>query len=301
VAAPSLGTVSAAERLVVSDSPLTDAEQAQLRDLAAEVAAQDGAPPLSDQAASRVGVRGGVDLAVREDGRLAGYARLERDDDGSTAELLARPGAVAALLDAASARAAGARLLVWSHGSRSRLVAALAAAGFDRVRELHQLRRDLAADGLPPDPGLPPGVLVRAFRPGQDDAAWLALNAAAFAAHPEQGRWTQDDLAARMAESWFDPAGFFLAERAGQPVAFHWTKIHPGDLGEVYVLGVAPEAQGLGLGRALLLRGLHHLAQRGCSTVSLYVDGDNIAALALYERSGFVRYDVDRQWTGPAS
>jgi mycothiol synthase len=185
---------------------------------------------------------------------------------------------------------------VWSHGERSRVVAALRAAGFAQIRELFQLRRPLDVAALPPEQTLPPDVVVRPFEPGRDEGAWLALNAAAFATHPEQGRWTRADLDARIAEPWFDPAGFFLAERADELLAFHWTKIHPGDLGEVYVLGVSPAAQGLGLGRALLLRGLRHLAERGCTAVLLYVDGDNATALRLYERSGFTRYDVDRQW-----
>jgi len=265
-------------------------------ELADRIEAEDGAPPLSDQARSRIGADGGTDLTVYQGSELVGYGRV---DDGA-AEVTGQPAVLADLLRAA-AETAGGQLQVWSHGTHSRLVHALEATGFTQTRELHQLRRPLDDTSLPPEPNLPPDVHVRTFHPGHDETAWLALNAAAFASHPEQGRWTRADLDARMAEPWFDPAGFFLAERAGQLVAFHWTKIHPGDLGEVYVLGVAPDAQGLGLGRALLLRGLHHLAQRGCSDVLLYVDGDNTAALALYERSGFTRYDVDRQWTGPAS
>jgi len=64
----------------------------------------------------------------------------------------------------------------------------------------------------------------------------------------------------------------------------------------VYVLGVSPQAQGLGLGRALLIRGLRHLHGRGCPYVLLYVDGDNPAAARLYERDGFTRHDLDVQW-----
>jgi mycothiol synthase len=127
------------------------------------------------------------------------------------------------------------------------------------------------------------------------------VNAAAFASHAEQGRWSQRDLAARIAEPWFDATGFLLAVRDGELLGYHWTKIHPDGLGEVYVLGTAPSAQKLGLGRALLVRGLHYLADRGCPDVLLYVDGDNTGARRLYERSGFTEYDVDVQWRLPAS
>lgn len=287
---------------MVSESPEIRTERdagdirAEIVRLAEQVELEDGAPPLSDQALSRIGADGGADLVARMDGTLVGYARV---DDGGL-EIAAAPDAVAPLLAAGGERATT-RLLVWSHGRRSRLVPVLEDAGYERVRELHQLRRPLDESvPLPDDPPLPDGVSVRPFRPGADDDAWLALNAAAFAEHREQGGWTSEDLRARMAEPWFDAAGFLLADRDGDLLAFHWTKIHPDGAGEVYVLGVAPAAQGLGLGGALLVRGLRHLQQRGCPAVLLYVDGDNAAAMHLYERDGFVRYDLDVQWQAPA-
>ena len=123
-----------------------------------------------------------------------------------------------------------------------------------------------------------------------------AVNAAAFAGHSEQGRWTRADLLAREAEPWFDPAGFLLAERENVLLGFHWTKVHADGMGEVYVLGVDPAAHGLGLGSALLTRGLAWLAARGCAEVLLYSDEDNAGALRLYDKFGFRRYDVDVQW-----
>ncbi|MGO4429794.1 mycothiol synthase, partial [Streptomyces sp. MCAF7] len=146
-----------------------------------------------------------------------------------------------------------------------------------------------------PEPVLPEGVTVRTFRPGEDEAAWLAANAAAFAHHPEQGSLTLRDLEDRMGEPWFDPEGFFLAERGGEIVGFHWTKVHVQErLGEVYVVGVRPEAQGGGLGRSLTAIGLRHLAGRGLPTAMLYVDADNYPAVAVYGRQGFTTYETDR-------
>ncbi|MEX5249911.1 GNAT family N-acetyltransferase, partial [Kocuria sp. CPCC 205260] len=108
-------------------------------------------------------------------------------------------------------------------------------------------------------------------------------------------------LRRREAEPWFDPAGFLLAVREEEPgtvAGFHWTKVHPGDgeqgpLGEVYAVGVAPEHQGTGLGRALTAAGVNHLARRGLDEVMLYVDGDNTAAMGLYERLGFRPWHLD--------
>lgn len=260
--------------------------------LVAAVERDDGAPPLSDQALTRLRNAEVVHLVARDGDRLVGYGQL----DGAALEIVAEPSSVAPLLDTASDVAPGA-LLVWSHGRRGRLVPVLEARGFERARELHQLRRPLGPGApLPPDPPLAAGVTVRPFVPGVDDSAWLAVNAAAFAAHAEQGRWTLADLHARVAEPWFDAAGFLLAERGGGLLGYHWTKVHADGAGEVYVLGVAPQAQGLGLGSGLLIRGLRHLAGRGCPEALLYVDGDNTSAMRLYERDGFTRHDLDVQW-----
>jgi mycothiol synthase len=173
------------------------------------------------------------------------------------------------------------------------------AVGFIAVRQLLQLSRPLSAD---PDaaivvPPVPDGVVVRPFVPGQDEDEWLRVNAAAFAHHPEQGRWTRADLDAREHEPWFDPAGFFLAERVDdhRVVGFHWTKIE-GGVGEVYVVGIDPDAQGGGLGKLLLLTGLAYLQRRGCGVVDLYVEADNVAARRLYERQGFEVAVTDTQY-----
>jgi mycothiol synthase len=254
--------------------------------LASLVEREDGAPPLSDQALAALRSPAVEHVVARDGGELVGYAQRH----GNAAEVVATRAALPSLLDAVSAPG----VLLWSHGEHSRLLDALRERGFKPVRELYQLRRPLT--GLPPDPSLADGIRVRAFEPGRDDAAWLAVNAASFATHPEQGKWTQDDLDARMAEPWFDPAGFLLAERDRELLGFHWTKVHPDRLGEVYVLGIAPSAQGLGLGKGLLIRGLRHLAAVGCPAALLYVDGDNPAALRLYERAGFRRYNLDVQW-----
>jgi mycothiol synthase len=263
-----------------------DSTRADVLRLAADVEQEDGAPPLSDQALANLHSSAVEHFVARAADGLVGYAQR----DGDAAELAAETVALAALLDALAVPG----LRVWSHGRRSRLVPVLRERGFTPIRELHQLRRPLTE--LAADPPLADGVRIRAFEPGRDDDAWLAVNSAAFATHAEQGRWGHEDLAARINESWFDPAGFLLAERGGELLGYHWTKVHPDGSGEVYVLGVAPTAQGLGLGNALLIRGLHHLAAVGCPEVLLYVDGDNPGALRLYERAGFRRYDLDVQW-----
>ena len=167
-------------------------------------------------------------------------------------------------------------------------------AGLVTGRDLLQLRIALPAgtDGLP----------CRPFVAGQDDEAWVEVNNRAFAWHPEQGDWTVAMLRERMAEPWFDPAGFLVHERDGRMAGFCWTKVHVNDhgpLGEIYVIAVDPDFHGLGLGKALTLAGLDWLHRvRAVDTGMLYVDAGNTTAVVMYERLGFTRYGLDRAYAG---
>jgi mycothiol synthase len=274
-------------------------------------AGADGVQPLSEEARLRLGADGpGVThIVVGDDDGIAGYAQLdvlaelERPTaEAAAAELFVEPrwrgrGIGTALLQ--TAREIAPDLFVWSHGDLPAARALATRAGLHRVRDLWQMRRPL--DELPPVPATPDGITLRTFEPGRDEASWLELNAAAFATHPEQGSWTAHDLALRKQEPWFDPAGFFLAERDDRLVGFHWTKVEtePEPTGEVYVLGVAPDEAGHGLGSWLTAVGLHHLAAKGLPTVLLYVEATNAAAVTVYERQGFTRHAVDVGYRTP--
>ncbi|MFF3489282.1 mycothiol synthase [Streptomyces sp. NPDC002701] len=270
--------------------------------LLAEAARADGQQAVSEQGRLRLrgDAREGVQhLLLSSQDQLVGYAQLEDTDpvEAPAAELVVHPahrghGHGRALGNALLAES-GKRLRVWAHGGHPAARHLAQVLGLALFRELRQMRRSLTDLDLP-EPKLPDGVRVRPFVPGQDDAAWLAANAAAFAHHPEQGSLGQRDLDDRKAEPWFDPAGFFLAFRGEELVGFHWTKVHQAEgLGEVYVVGVRPDAQGGGLGKALTTIGLRHLAGTGVPVAMLYVDADNLAAVAVYERLGFVVHETD--------
>jgi mycothiol synthase len=295
-------------RIVARDRLAAD-EVAQVLALVEAAATADGVGPLSEQTllALRAG-RPGL-LALFGD-RLAGYAH---QDDGS-AELVVHPGlrrrGAGRALALALREADGSRPRVWAHGDLPVAAALAGSLGWARLRTLWQLRRPLA-DPLPAAPP-PPGVRIRTFEPGRDEAAWTELNGQAFADHPEQGDWTIDDLLVREAEPWFDPAGFFLAEEdteegavagaAGAAgvrlIGFHWTKVHDDDLGEVYVVGVDPAARGRGLGMVLTVAGLGHLRSIGLTTAMLYVDDENLPAVRMYESLGFAHWSADVMYGG---
>ncbi|MEV6758739.1 mycothiol synthase [Streptomyces sp. NPDC051214] len=289
-------------RQIDTVAALTSDQADAVLGLIAEAARSDGQQAVSEQ--GRLQLRGGARDGVRHlllglDGELVGYAQLEDTDpiEAPAAELVVHPAhrgrGHGRALGTALLAESGRRLRIWAHGGHSAARHLAQVLGLTLFRELRQMRRPLGDLDLPA-PVLPEGVSVRPFVPGQDDAAWLAVNADAFAHHPEQGSLTQRDLDDRKAEPWFDPAGFFLAEKDGELVGFHWTKVHADEgLGEVYVLGVRSGAQGGGLGKALTTIGLDHLAAAGLPTAMLYVDADNKAAVSVYERLGFVTHETD--------
>ena len=229
---------------------------------------------------------------------MVGYAQLEQPDAGhAEVELVVHPdhrraGVGDALLQAVQELAASRPLRIWAHGDLPGTKAWAEREGYVPVRGLWMMRRELS-EPLP-DLVVPDGIVIRSFLPGSDEEAWLAVNARAFASHPEQGGWAASDLDARINEPWFDPSGFLLAEDSttGELLGFHWTKV-AGGVGEVYVVGVDPSAQGRRLGGALTLAGLHHLRDQGLSEVELYVESDNEPALRVYSGLGFVHVSTD--------
>ncbi len=277
---------------------LSEAEQTGIRALIAAATAVDGVAPVGDQVLRELGHDRTRHLLATDGADLVGYLNLAPagDEDPAMAELVVHPQARRRGIGAALARAglaegrAGTR--IWAHGNLEAARALAASLDLKTVRELLQMRRPLT--------DLPPlrtadGVRISTYAGPADDAEILRVNNAAFSWHPEQGGWTEQDIEERRGEPWFDPEGLFEAfdERTGTLLGFHWTKVHGGDLGEVYIVGVDPAAQGRGLGSVLTLIGLHHLAGRSLATVLLYVEADNSAAVATYRNLGFEVFGVD--------
>jgi mycothiol synthase len=329
---------------VAASGPLTPGEAAAALAVVQHAADEDGVSPLSEHVLLHLRYGGDPrarNILVWHNGKLAGYGHLDPTDlvEGPAAEMVIDPdsrrqglGLILGQALAAEAGAGGMRL--WAHGELPAAASLAAATGLHRARALWQMRRSLQT--LIDKPQLAEGLDVRTFVPGQDEDAWVKLNQRAFARHPEQGAWTRADLELREREPWFDPAGFFLAERDGHLAGFHWTKIHGGTgagprgtadadkadpykadpdkadpdklaahghepIGEVYVVGVDPDERGSGLGRALTLIGLRYLRARGLSQVMLYVDETNTAAIRLYETLGFTHWDTDVMYSSQPS
>jgi mycothiol synthase len=296
---------------------ISETQAGEVLRLVAAATDEDRVSPLSEHVLLHLRYGGDPEarnLLLTKGGELAGYAHLDPTDpvEGPSGELVIHPahrghGLGLALTGALLAEAGTRPLRLWAHGDLPAATALARAVGFERVRALWTMRRPLQAPLATPQ--VADAITVRTFRAGQDEDAWVAINRKAFAGHPEQGAWTRDDLDLREREPWFDPEGFFLAERDGRLVGFHWTKVHgshPGApahgheaIGEVYVVGVDPAERGTGLGRALTLTGLRYLRSRGLPEVMLYVDEANTAAIRLYESLGFTHWDTDVMFRHP--
>ncbi|MFT3860445.1 mycothiol synthase [Micropruina sp.] len=258
---------------------VSSADVAQVQALLAAALAADHEQPLNEAATiALTSADAEVDHHVEYAGQLVGYAQGDRRH--GTAQLVVHP--------QHRRRGIGTRLLrataglpVWAFGDLAAAHGFATAQGLTERRRLLIMQRPLDPPTSLADPD------IRPFDLDTDADELLALNAAAFAWHPEQRHFSRADLEARMAESWYDPQGLLVATDPAGLTGFHWTKRHPDGRGEVYILATHPRAQGTGLGRRLLAAGLNHLAAGGSATVHLYVEASNTRAVELYDRAGF--------------
>jgi len=286
-----------------------ESDIAEVSQLLHEAQVADGHSPLGEHKWLDLvhgGRKGFAGFVAREGvgGPLVGYAQLSSGHDTWGVEVVVRPDhrtpdaeVGTSLLSAALSEIrsqGGGHVHLWVPKPTAHSDAMAESCGLRRGRDLYQMRRSLPLDSVHST------VSTRPFVPGADEEAWLTVNNRAFASHPEQGGWTLDTLREREAEAWFDPAGFLLHERDGRLAASCWTKVHRGTqppLGEIYVISVDPDFQGLGLGRELVVAGLEHLASLGLTIGMLYVDADNTAAVHLYRSLGFDVDHTDRAYT----
>ncbi|MDX1690208.1 MAG: mycothiol synthase [Acidimicrobiia bacterium] len=253
---------------------------------------RSGYEALTEAALLAIEAGEGTTAIAEESGRLEGLGHRYSDHGRDVAETAVLPSVRARhagpLLDALVAPGED----VWIWASDVETDVAARARGFEERRRLLELVRPLPIDE---EPRFPSGVAVDTFTPDADEDELIRVNNAAFEGHPDNSSWDRAELAERMARAWFRPEDIAIASIDGAMVGFCWTKLHPGDVGEIYVIGVHPDAQGMGLGRALVLQGLDHMHRdRGATSGILYTEADNTGARALYESLGFGELRVQR-------
>lgn len=266
--------------------------------------AVDGQPPFNDQARldARNGSRTLITAVVPSDdddvetvigAAILGQGELEFTIDPEWRSYGYGDAALGGLVASAPPS-----LSAWAHGDHPAAASLAARHGFDRVRTLLQLRLPLTSRTPSPTPGTGgrADLSISPFVPGRDEDDWVALNALAFADHPEQGKLTADDVRAREAEPWFSADDFLLArDHDGRLVGSIWLKVEDG-IGEIYAIGVHPESAGAGIGRTLMTAGLDRLVDAGVETAALYVEADNERATGLYRSLGFTDHTIDVQY-----
>lgn len=300
-------------------APLSPTQRRDVQALIDSARAADGVQPCNEPAMielNRTECDPGVahQLCLLEE-QLVGYCFLDSTTGDPIAQLVVHPdhrrqGVATAMIgnlgfdprDPELGRRLHQRisLRMWSFGDLPAARGFMAALGYQPVRELLVMARELV--DVPPA-RLPDDITIRSFVP-EDLDDLVRVNARAFAHHPEQGAMTTEDLRDRFNEPWFDPTGLLIATRPdahGQPhvIGFHWTKRHDADTGEVYVIGVDPGHAGGGIGRGLLHVGLAHLAEAGAKRVILYVEGDQRYVVDLYESTGFHVANRDVMYSSP--
>lgn len=299
--------------MLITQNPSPQQRDAVLA-LAASVEAADGISPLND--AARFGLAGQrasthvlATFGPADD--LVGYAQLDADDHSAIVFVHPqhrRQNVGTALVE--QVRQLEAHPTFWAFGGLAAGRAFAGHVGLVKQRELLVMERDLGARPVQPADAdaAPAGVRIATFGDPLVETELdelVAVNAAAFAHHPEQGSLGAGDFRARMAEPWFDPAGLFLArdEATGRLLGYHWTKVENNDAwghhGEVYAIGVHPDAGGRGIGRALLTAGMDHLQRRGVERIILYVEADAERTVEMYRVAGFVEAVRDASWAWP--
>lgn len=263
----------------------------------------DGVAPFSEQ--FLLGLHdprlGHHHLVVLDEDRLLAVAGIE----GDTAELVVHPqyrrrGVGAALYDALEREIPG--INVWAHGDLAGARALAEKKQLQVTRELLVFEitgKDLAraAEFEAPEGFSVANLADSRQRSGVEavNQAWLAANNDAFSWHPEQGGWDLDRLERAQEVDWFraEDVLFLWDEKGEEPqlAGFHWTKWHHSEdpeFGEVYVVGLAADYRGRGLGAPVLKLGLAHLHENcRADRVILYVEADNTAAVKVYQNSGF--------------
>lgn len=171
-------------------------------------------------------------------------------------------------------------------------IVAAEAAGFNLVDVRYTLSREIPVNHLPA-PRLPAGASLRQATPADS----IALQAIARQVHTDTRFFSDSHFdPARSAEmyavwiaSYLEEVQFvsvWLAELLGETVGYLTCRI-TGELGRIGLVGLAPQARGLGLGTALLAAGIDWFAQQGASQVEVVTQGRNLPAQRLYQRGGF--------------
>lgn len=106
------------------------------------------------------------------------------------------------------------------------------------------------------------------------------------------GSWSREMLEAELE----DPLAVFVCEYRGEELAaFAFGRVVV-DEAELFQIGTRPDLRGQGIAKTLLERLHEEMRKRGAAVCFLEVRSRNAAAIALYEKSGYERISVRRDY-----
>ncbi len=207
-----------------------------------------------------------------------------------------RHGIASALLPLALARARELGAPEAEAGANRRTpggAALLEKAGFHAVATSIEMRCPAAT--VLAEPQLPAGYTIQTYSEVQDPRIVMEAINQGFIGHYGHYDDTLESIEHWLEDPTYPPAGLFLAfGAAGDVAGICWTQVNPAlserrgvPTGYIDSLAVVPAHRRHGLGRTLLLTGMHFLRAQGLSTIELGAWGENDMALPLYEGVGF--------------
>jgi mycothiol synthase len=172
-------------------------------------------------------------------------------------------------------------------GANQAAIALHQAEGYQPLRYYWRMQIELVSP--PPAPAFPPGISLRSFVPGVDDARVFEAVNEAFRDHWGYTEWVFEEWRSRMMGLGYEPGLWFLAEEDGHIAGAALCRYRQ-HLGWVHQLAVRRPWRRRGLGLALLYQAFSEFYRRGTKTVGLGVDASNpTGATRLYDRAGMHR------------
>ena len=190
-------------------------------------------------------------------------------------------------------------LRAFSDEANSYAMAQLERQGFTPVRYFFQMRRPLKNGEPVPEPQFPEGYILRHVANDDDVERWVDMFNLSFIDHWDFHPATVERRKHRMSTDYYRPdRDLIVVAPDGTFAAFclctiddEHNKRNSINEGWIDVLGTRRGFRKIGLGRAMLLAGLHKLKENGIDDAMLGVDADNpTGALGLYESAGFSKY-----------
>lgn len=253
------------------------------------------------------------DIRLWEDaeGKLIGFAQLSFSEPGEVIDGWlwfrvhpdARSGDVEAaaiawgevrMREVSAMRGGRVKLRTYARAEDCDRISVLTSCGFKVDRYFCRMARSLSEPI--PEPHFPEGFALRQFPGEQDAAAWVEMFNQSFIDHWNHHDLTVDKFKHELAKpDYRNDLDLIAVADDGTFVSFCSCLICVEECdrtgrneGWIACLGTRRGFRKMGLGRAMLLAGLHRLKAAGVATAILGVDAENSSgALHLYESAGF--------------